>query len=144
MKRHRKVGLVLAWTLVAGAPALAQDFPPSLKTVPVPLPDDLLTVVADLDAARLLGKALFWDMQIGSDGIQACGTCHFAAGTDPRLKNQINPGPGDVFDATATGGMGPNYTPTAGDFPFRQLADPQDNESEVLFDTDDRLSLIHI
>ena len=29
-----------------------------------------------------LGKALFWDMQVGSDGIQACASCHFHAGAD--------------------------------------------------------------
>lgn len=40
----------------------------------------------------MLGKALFWDMQVGSDGVQACATCHFRAGADPRRKNQISPG----------------------------------------------------
>lgn len=28
-----------------------------------------------------LGKALFWDIQAGSDGM-ACASCHFAAGAD--------------------------------------------------------------
>ena len=37
----------------------------------------------------MLGKALFWDMQVGSDGIQACATCHFQAGADVRSKNQV-------------------------------------------------------
>jgi hypothetical protein len=41
--------------------------------------------------AEVLGKALFWDMQIGSDGVQACGSCHFHAGVDNRSKNQLNP-----------------------------------------------------
>jgi cytochrome c peroxidase len=44
--------------------------------------------------AEVLGKALFWDMQIGSDGIQACGSCHFHAGVDNRTRGQINP---DIF-----------------------------------------------
>ena len=42
--------------------------------------------------ARALGKALFWDMQVGSDGIQACASCHFRAGADPRSRNQLSPG----------------------------------------------------
>ena len=44
-------------------------------------------------AAAALGKALFWDMQVGSDAVQACGTCHFHAGADNRTKNQTNPEP---------------------------------------------------
>jgi cytochrome c peroxidase len=31
-------------------------------------------------------------MQVGSDGVQACGTCHFSAGADIRSSNQISPG----------------------------------------------------
>ena len=38
-----------------------------------------------------LGKALFWDMQVGSDGIQACASCHFHAGADNRYQSQIAP-----------------------------------------------------
>ena len=30
-------------------------------------------------------------MQVGSDGVQACGSCHFHAGVDNRTKNQLNP-----------------------------------------------------
>ena len=68
----------------------------SLRTVVesegVPLPENLNKYVADYKAARQLGKALFHEMAIGSDGIQACVTCHFKAGADPRSKNQISPG----------------------------------------------------
>lgn len=39
-----------------------------------------------------LGKALFWDMRVGSDGVQACATCHFHAGADSRTVNQLSPG----------------------------------------------------
>src|SRR4051812_35203651 len=46
---------------------------------------------AALQSALVLGKAFFWDMQVGSDG-QACGSCHFHAGADSRAKNQLNPG----------------------------------------------------
>ena len=38
-----------------------------------------------------LGKALFWDGAVGSDG-QACASCHFHAGADPRIVNQLSPG----------------------------------------------------
>ena len=43
-------------------------------------------------ALQALGKALFWDMQVGGDGIQSCATCHFHAGADNRFVNQMSPG----------------------------------------------------
>ncbi len=49
-------------------------------------------IVKDQTALIALGKALFWDMQVGSDGVQACATCHFNAGADVREENQIAPG----------------------------------------------------
>ena len=63
----------------------------SLADVPVPLSPDLDTFVRDPDALLVLGKALFWDTQTGSDGVQGCASCHFHAGADPRVKNQLNP-----------------------------------------------------
>lgn len=57
-----------------------------------PLPTELDKFVKDRKAAVALGKALFWDMQVGSDGVQACASCHFHAGTDNRIKNVVNPG----------------------------------------------------
>ena len=39
-----------------------------------------------------MGKALFWDMQVGGDGIQSCATCHYHAGADNRRTNQMSPG----------------------------------------------------
>ena len=48
--------------------------------------------VRNRTVAIALGKAMFWDMQVGSDGVQSCGTCHFnGTGTDTRTKNQVNP-----------------------------------------------------
>ena len=64
---------------------------PPLSALPVPGPN-LADFVSDPGAAKVLGKALFWDMQVGSDGVQACATCHFRAGADPRKKNQVSPG----------------------------------------------------
>ena len=47
--------------------------------------------IRDRSVAAALGKALFWDMQVGSDTVQSCGSCHAHAGADNRVKNQINP-----------------------------------------------------
>lgn len=100
----------------------------------VPLPQHLDRYVRDRRAAVQLGKALFWDMQIGSDGVQACASCHFAAGADPRERNQLNPGlvrvrherDGDVIGFSRAGAAadtefdsgGPNYRLTRDDYPF--------------------------
>src|SRR2546428_7099694 len=109
----------------------------SLKTVPVPKPD-LTGFVRDEATAIKLGKALFWDMQVGSDGIQSCGSCHFHGGTDSRLKNQVNPG--TIHAATTFQVAGPNATLTATNFPLHRLANPDDRLSAVLFDPHDLLS----
>ena len=77
--------------------------------------------VVDRDAAIVLGKALFWDQQVGSDGV-ACASCHFQAGADARIKNQLSPGligGNGVFDPLSTGGGGPNYALRQSDFPLR-------------------------
>ena len=55
-----------------------------LNAIPVPEPSNLADFVKNKQAAIQLGKALFWDMQVGSDGIQACASCHFNAGADSR------------------------------------------------------------
>ena len=61
-------------------------------------------IVKDQTALIRLGKALFWDMQVGSDGIQSCGTCHFSAGADIRNRNQISPNLSDAnFKLNAVG-----------------------------------------
>jgi len=53
-------------------------------------------IVKNHAALVRLGKALFWDMQVGSDGIQACASCHFNGGADIRTKNQISPNLSDT------------------------------------------------
>ncbi len=65
--------------------------PPPLNTVPVPLPSNLDQFVKDRSKAILLGKALFWDMQVGGNGRVACATCHNNAGIDQRFVNTLNP-----------------------------------------------------
>ena len=100
--------------------------PPSLKTVPVPEPTNLADFVRDRQAAILLGKALFWDMQVGSDGVQACASCHFNSGmADNRSKNQLSPGLKRITstgapnpDTTFHRNLGPVGQVTGSDFPF--------------------------
>src|SRR4051794_32194318 len=115
---------------VAPPPDLPRAITP-LGSVAVPEPQNLGEFVKDKAAGVALGKALFWDMQLGSDGKTACATCHFAAGADNRSRNELNPRVGP-FVAHA-----PNYQLTASDFPFHRLADPDDRNSEVRFDTDE-------
>lgn len=103
---------------------------PALNVVPIPEPPDLATYVRDRAAAIRLGKALFWDMQLGSDGVTACASCHYAAGTDNRVTNQVNPGPDGIFDT-----VGPNGTLLPEHFPFH-LVDPAVT-SVVLRSSDD-------
>ncbi len=86
--------------------------------------------------AMVLGKSLFWDQQAGSDGVQACGSCHAHAGADNRTKNQINPfgqsgirgaptffntNPGDPAAFT----FPPNYDLRVTDFPLLKLTNPE-------------------
>jgi cytochrome c peroxidase len=103
----------------------AEEPPPlvSLKTVPVPGPSEavLRTLVRDRAAAVQLGKALFWDTHVGSDNRTACATCHFHAGADSRVKNQVSPGllAGDTAFSV---GRGPNHTLTLQDFPLTRFA----------------------
>jgi cytochrome c peroxidase len=88
-------------------------------------------VIARNEAAAL-GKALFWDMQVGSDSIQSCASCHFHAGVDNRVKGQINPGinAGDTTSITTVGlvngtALGQNAEVTVASFPLHKLTDPQ-------------------
>lgn len=141
----------------------------ALKTVEIPPVADLTSFIRDKKSAIELGKALFWESGVGSDG-NACASCHFAAGADNRMKNQLSPGlragdhtfsrsfqaaeqsiltsvkskgqeeAGHKYKSTASGGGGANYTLVAADFPFRQLADPLDRNSTLLFDSDDVVS----
>ncbi len=128
----------------------------SLKTVPVPEPLDIGNYIQNQFAAIQLGKALFWDMQVGSDGIQACGTCHFHAGADRRTTNQLNPGTnaGDSqlgnnelgLPELAPGALSLNQKVTATHFPFHRLTDqntqgePLSNPSNVVSDINDVMS----
>ncbi len=102
---------------------------------------------------RVLGKALFWDIGVGSDGV-ACASCHFHGGADVRTANQINPG-GTANDGSLDydtfGGSGPgqdgspdhavNIDLGSDAFPFfiPDPSDPRDPDG-VIRDGDDRFS----
>jgi cytochrome c peroxidase len=124
-----------------------------LSTVPVPPVFGMDGILADRTAAIALGKALFWDMQAGSDDVQACASCHFNAGADSRPANTLNPGQagGDnnfELGPHVNGVTGPNHflnpgTPGAGfggyhdgDFPFRKMANT-DNRGSTMVDLND-------
>ena len=102
-----------------------------LNQIAVPEPPNLFQFVKSRLAAIKLGKAFFWDMQVGSDGIQACASCHFSAGADNRLKNTANPGFDNVFSL-----RGPNETFQPTDFPFLERQDP-DTQSTILRNSND-------
>jgi cytochrome c peroxidase len=112
--------------------------PGSLKRIRPIDPPTLREYVKDRQAAIVLGKALFWDMQVGSDGIQSCATCHFRAGADPRSKGQAAPGGANI--ARNVVDMGVNHQLKLDDFPLRKLSDPTDRKSTVLRSVDDVVS----
>jgi hypothetical protein len=82
--------------------AAASGAPVAVSPVPEPEPAvgalTILPTAAGRDAAIRLGKALFWDVQVGSDGEIACASCHFSAGADNRTVNTVHPGPDALFD----------------------------------------------
>lgn len=128
--RHAYSALfAFSFLLLAGSPVKGQDFGP-LNISSTPLPSNLSEFVLDMDRAIELGKAFFWDMQSGSDGLTACATCHYSAGSDTRNKNQANPGVAGSFQR-----LGPNHTLVHSDFPLRKLADPDDALSSLIWDS---------
>ncbi|MBK8815153.1 MAG: hypothetical protein IPN42_06405 [Methylococcaceae bacterium] len=92
------------------------ELPRSLKCNPPPEPYILDAngvknsiypdIVKNKAALIALGKMLFWDSNVGSDGI-ACASCHFHAGADNRFKNQINPGMRNASGEFASNGTTP-------------------------------------
>jgi cytochrome c peroxidase len=118
----------------------------SLKGVDKPTDPDLVAggpYIRNQDALIALGKAFFWDQQVGSDG-QACGTCHFTAGADGRTRNQISPGlkAQPTEDHTFQVGQ-PNHELTSADFPIHKLVNPaikSETGSNVVRDANDVIS----
>jgi len=111
--------------------------------------------------AIVLGKALFWDEQAGSHGL-ACASCHFVAGADTRLRNQLSPGFNDISfgpggdtkfgsQRSDTGTVLPghmpsgavadsNYTLVAADLPLHRLFDETNRNGPIISTTNDRIS----
>lgn len=148
--RVSKIMILTVSLLLSEAASAHGPLPVSLKGAPIPpvpgLTDGNDPIVVNKTMAIALGKALFWDMNVGSDGM-ACASCHFHAGADSRVKNQLNPGQrsplasGQTFEKTASGNAGgPNYTLNKRDFPTHQFNDPFDKFSGVSFDSDDVIS----
>ena len=67
--------------------------------------------IIDNAAAIRLGKALFWDTQVGGDGKIACATCHFHNGADNRTLNTLHPGPDGIFASGGVTAAGQNFSP---------------------------------
>ncbi len=82
----KRLVLLAAMSVATGPAVPAQLLPP-----PVP-PENPIT-----ETKRILGKVLFWDEQLSSDGTIACGTCHqpLAGSADPRTG--VHPGPDESF-----------------------------------------------
>lgn len=132
--RFNKTFILLSMMMLMQEVNAHGPFPASLQGAPIPPVPGLLDgadpIVVNKAEAIALGKALFWDANVGSDGM-ACASCHYHAGADDRVKNQLNPGlrspkpSGQTFQTTASGAAGgPNYTLTKSDFPFHQFEDP--------------------
>lgn len=75
------------------------DLPMELAKARPSIPKNLHRFIKDEHAARQLGKALFWDVQVGSDARTACATCHFSAGADSRSRFTLS---GTVQSANLT------------------------------------------
>ncbi|MFG0242064.1 MAG: cytochrome c peroxidase [Phycisphaerales bacterium JB054] len=88
------IGVTATWALDGPTAAL----PP----VPEPAENPIT------EEKRILGKMLFWDEQLSTDGTTACGTCHIPAvgGIDPRAAQ--HPGFDGIFntDDDVTGSFG--------------------------------------
>lgn len=139
-------------TFFTGSLLQADGFGPipmSLKGAPVPGVPGLLggtdPIIINKNKAIVLGKALFWDINVGSDGI-ACASCHFHAGADRRTKNQIAPIgrnshlPKDFELASDGTSRGPNGTLKRSDFPFYQTDNPLSPIGIAVYNSDDVVS----
>ena len=101
----------------------------SLASLPRPEPSNLSDFIANKNEAIALGKALYWEMRTGSNGQQACASCHFHAGADSRSKNQLSP-----RDSSTFAFAGPNHQLSIADYPFVQFADTGNQNSQMISD----------
>jgi cytochrome c peroxidase len=87
---------VLVAQILVGLAANAQ-----LPPVPVPAENPIT------EQKRVLGKILFWDEQLSSDDMVACGTCHRPAWGGADARDAVNGGsdPGTIDDVHGSPGM---------------------------------------
>jgi cytochrome c peroxidase len=83
--------------------AMAASTPLSAGLPPVPVPAE--NPISE--PKRVLGKILFWDEQLSSDGTVACGTCHrpSAGGGDPRTGRHPGVDKGTIDDVMGSPGI---------------------------------------
>jgi cytochrome c peroxidase len=89
-------GLTLALLL-----ALCEPLRAALPPVPVPLENPIT------EPKRVLGKILFWDEQLSTNGTVACGTCHRpgVGGGDPRAARNPGVDKGTIDDVQGSPGI---------------------------------------
>ena len=87
--------------LVLAALFLATRAVAGLPPVPVPVENPIT------EEKRVLGKALFWDEQLSTNGTVACGTCHRPAfgGADPRAGRNPGTDKGTIDDVRGSPGI---------------------------------------
>ena len=73
----------------------------ALPPVPVPVENPIT------EPKRVLGKVLFWDEQLSTNGTVACGTCHRPAfgGADPRAGRNPGTDKGTIDDVRGSPGI---------------------------------------
>jgi cytochrome c peroxidase len=93
MRPHFLAAVAFVWL---GQRALA-----ALPPVPVPAENPIT------EPKRVLGKALFWDEQLSTNGTVACGTCHRPAfgGADPRAGRNPGTDKGTIDDVRGSPGI---------------------------------------
>src|SRR5579863_6812064 len=102
----------------------------SLKRVALPQFTNAGKYINDPNALVALGKAFFWDMQMGSDGRVACASCHFHAGADHRMQNQLSNSSAAIVPNQIA-----NRTLTLDQYPFHLLTNVNDNRSAPVRDS---------
>jgi cytochrome c peroxidase len=93
MHRHRLAALAI----LCVAPCTFAALPP----VPVPVENPIT------EPKRVLGKVLFWDEQLSTNGTVACGTCHRPGfgGADPRAGRNPGTDKGTIDDVRGSPGI---------------------------------------
>ena len=104
-----------------------------LSQVDIPEPSNLNDFIKDRRAAIALGKALFWDMQVGSDGKVACASCHWHAGADVRIRNTL----GQPFDKDVPI-VDTQKVLSTSDFPLTKIAGSPTSPSATVISNDER------